>query len=198
MNKRYMDFVPARSAAKPAMKKKPVMAERVDAEKKPAARAKVAKTTKSVEPRDVKRLVAKKDEPILGVVEDFGESDTVSGRETSAFSKNTAKEIKAKKVGLKAGKKETASATGLKTTKPEGTFKTPTPQFINQDRVIKRPLSKNTYQKKVSIPEEGEKGPVTIISKPEKQAHGGLIITIILTVILGAAAGTIAFLLLPK
>ena len=67
---------------------------------------------------------------------------------------------------------------------------------------MKRPLSKNVYKKtapvaKVAAKEE-PKGPVTIITKPEKDAHVSVIVTIIITIILGAAAGTVAFLLLPK
>ena len=42
------------------------------------------------------------------------------------------------------------------------------------------------------------KAPEKIIAKPEKDSKAGLIIAIILTIILGAAAGTVAFLLLPK
>ena len=80
----------------------------------------------------------------------------------------------------------------------EKVFRMPKPKFINQDKVIKRPLSKNVYRKKVVAPKEEPKGPVTIITKPESQAHVSLIITVILTIILGAAAGTVAFLLLPK
>lgn len=78
------------------------------------------------------------------------------------------------------------------------TFKVPKSPFINQNKVEKRPLSKNVYQKKIVVPEEKPKGPVTIISKPEKDAHVSLIVAVILTIILGAAAGTVAFLLLPK
>lgn len=79
-------------------------------------------------------------------------------------------------------------------------YQVPKSPFINQGKVQKRPLSKNVYAKKIEIPKEvlEAKGPVTIISKPEKQAHTGMIVTIILTIILGAAAGTVAFLLLPK
>ena len=78
------------------------------------------------------------------------------------------------------------------------TFKVPKSPFINQEKVVKRPLSKNVYQKEIVVPKEEPKGPVTIIAKPEKDAHVSLVVAIILTIILGAAAGTIAFLLLPK
>ena len=73
------------------------------------------------------------------------------------------------------------------------------PAFVNTEKVRKRPLSKNVYQKKVVTPrEETPSAPVTIIDKPEKDSKVGLIVTIIITIILGAAAGTVAFLLLPK
>ena len=80
----------------------------------------------------------------------------------------------------------------------KGVYAVPKPSFINQNKVVKRPLSKNVYQKKVEAAPEEPKGPVTIISKTEKDSKTGLIVTIIITVILGAAAGTVAFLLLPK
>lgn len=74
-------------------------------------------------------------------------------------------------------------------------------KFVKTE-VKKRPLSKNVYQKKVVAmpPKEVKEStePVTIISKPEKDSKVGLIVTILITIILGAAAGTVAFLLLPK
>lgn len=75
-------------------------------------------------------------------------------------------------------------------------------KFVKTE-VKKRPLSKNVYQKKVATtaPEKEIKEPaepVTIISKPEKDSKVGLVVTILITIILGAAAGTVAFLLLPK
>lgn len=79
------------------------------------------------------------------------------------------------------------------------TYTPPRSPFINQEKVVKRPLSsKNVYQKDVAASNEESKGPVTIITKPEKDSKVGLLVTIILTIILGAAAGTVAFLLLPK
>ena len=73
------------------------------------------------------------------------------------------------------------------------------PAFVNTEKIRKRPLSKNVYPKKVVEPkEEVPSAPVTIINKPEKDSKVGLIVTIIITIILGAAAGTVAFLLLPK
>lgn len=79
------------------------------------------------------------------------------------------------------------------------TFVPPRSPFINQEKVVKRPLSvKNVYQKAVVPSKEPAKGPVTIISTPEKDSKLGLLVAIILTIILGAVAGTVAFLLLPK
>lgn len=76
-------------------------------------------------------------------------------------------------------------------------FAAPRSPFINQDKVVKRPLSsRNVYQKPVA--KEEKKGPVTIITNSEKDSKVGLLVTIILTIVLGAAAGTVAFLLLPK
>ena len=64
--------------------------------------------------------------------------------------------------------------------------------------MAKRPLSKHVYTKKIEPAKEEKHGPVKIIEKPKKDSKIGLVITIILTIILGAAAGTVAFLLLPK
>ncbi|MBQ6375476.1 hypothetical protein IJJ37_00885 [Candidatus Saccharibacteria bacterium] len=77
-------------------------------------------------------------------------------------------------------------------------LKIPKVAFVNTEKVVKRPLSKNVYTRKIETPKEEPKGPVTIIAKPEKDSKAGLIVTIIITIILGAAAGTVAFLLLPK
>lgn len=82
--------------------------------------------------------------------------------------------------------------------KSKATMKLPRPTFVNTEKVNKRPLSKNVYQKKIETPVEEPSAPVTIINKPEKDSKVGLIVTIIITIILGAAAGTVAFLLLPK
>lgn len=80
--------------------------------------------------------------------------------------------------------------------------------FINTNKIEKRPLSsRGVYTKKTVSDMEIEKSieqsrksekPVRIIAKPEKDSNVGMIIAVILTIILGAAAGTVAFLLLPK
>lgn len=89
---------------------------------------------------------------------------------------------------------------GVTTGKVASGFGTPRARFVNTEKVAKRPLSKNVYPKKVVVPEEVEKPskPVTIINKPEKDSKMGMVVAIIITIILGAAAGTVAFLLLPN
>lgn len=74
----------------------------------------------------------------------------------------------------------------------------PSNRFIKNPRIAKRPLSNTGYKKEVSAQDEKPKGPVTIIDKSEKKSKLGLIVTIIITIVLGAAVGTVAFLLLPK
>ena len=124
----------------------------------------------------------------------------------SSTTKNEVKEAKSKKlIGRFRGKSSAKAnakgsvSNGKKSEQKKDTFVAPKPTFINQDKVAKRPLSKNVYQKKVvATNEKTSKGPVAIIAKPEKESKAGLIVTIILTIILGAVAGTVAFLLLPK
>lgn len=117
---------------------------------------------------------------------------------------NTAAAAKAQKVGAhpfaKAAAKPTPKVPEVPAKKADSKeeFKTPKARFVNTEKVEKRPLSKNVYKKKVVAPKEEPTGPVTIITKPDKGSHIGVIVTIILTIILGAAAGTVAFLLLPK
>ena len=78
-------------------------------------------------------------------------------------------------------------------------MKLPQPTFVNTEKVVKRPLSKNVYPRKAVAPvKEKSYKPVTIIEKPNKDSRAGMIVAIIITIILGAAAGTVAFLLLPK
>lgn len=88
----------------------------------------------------------------------------------------------------------TSGATGV----PRVSSALATPRFVNTEKVDKRPLSKNVYAKKVPKSKEEPKGPVTIIAKPERDSQVGMVIAIIITIILGATAGTVAFLLLPK
>ena len=190
-NKRYIDFVPAKAKKEEAPKAKAAKA---------ATLKVVAPKAKVVAKEPVKRQVtARREDARLGVIEDLntGRAETSVSRSHFNEEKDEIRAAKAKKVGTRETALEKPS--GLSTrAKSDETFKPPKSPFINQDKVVKRPLSKNVYQKKVEVPKEEPKGPVTIITKPEKQAHVSLIVTIILTIILGAAAGTVAFLLLPK
>lgn len=72
------------------------------------------------------------------------------------------------------------------------------PRFINTHNIEKRPLSKTNYQARAEAPKNVLSDPVTIVDRPENESRLGLILTIIFTIILGAAVGTIAFLLMPK
>ena len=131
--------------------------------------------------------------------------------ENTELAEAKAKKIKSPLFGRKATKaakvEEKATAKEVKTPeKPAAApekieaLKTPKPSpFIKSAQVEKRPLSKNVYHKPAAVPAQTEPtGPVTIIDKPERDAHVGLVIAIILTIVLGAAVGTAAFLLLPK
>ena len=109
-----------------------------------------------------------------------------------------------KKELSKAEAKKGKTASSAVTSEKQGTYAVPKSPFINQDKVEKRPLSKNNYQQRKVVapakePVSSKNGkPVTIIAKPKKDSKVGMVVTIILTIILGAVAGTVAFLLLPK
>ena len=180
-----MDFAPRKAGAPKNQEAKPVVKPVAKPVANPMARPAVAKPVMKQTMKPVAKPVAKpavrpaakpeavpKRTPKLGEVEVLRKVETIQ------------------KPSEKPGAK------GIKIRPASETFRMP--KFINQDKIKKRPLSKNVYKKKVVVPKEEPKGPVTIITKPEKQAHVSLIIAIILTIILGAAAGTVAFLLLPK
>lgn len=113
-------------------------------------------------------------------------------------------------------------ATGVKTA-PQGMAKLqPTrAKFLNTNKIVKRPLSNNPYPGRLqpaagqvsepnptgkaktlgggpSASKKKSEKPTVIITKPEKDSKVGLVVAIIVTIVLGAAAGTVAFLLLPK
>ena len=163
-----------------------------------------------------------KREPEFGVIEEyqpkFVQTDVkkrplgakpdmrpVNAAKTVAKPANDVATVKAKKIGArpfarvaKPAAKPVAPAKKPEVTEKNETLKVPKARFVNTEKVEKRPLSKNVYKKKIVAPKEEPTGPVTIITKPDKGSHIGVIVTIILTIILGAAAGTVAFLLLPK
>ena len=204
MRKQYMDFVPAKVQTKPAKKK---------------VVRRVMKTTSLVEsaPKAQPQVTSKvgftgEKKPALGKVENlntrFVKADVPKRPLNRAPHFTTGKTgvaaVKAQKVGLKnvtpVKPVEKTVEKSKKMNNAKATYQAPKSPFISQGKVEKRPLSaKNVYpEKKPKVVKEEPKGPVTIISKPEKQAHAGMIIAIVLTIILGGAAGTVAFLLLPK
>ena len=151
--------------------------------------------------------------PALGVVEDLSNkfvNTEVPKRPLNVPISEDAATAKAKKMKLKRNLNVTDQATaepkknGTKGRGANATYQTPKTPFINQGKIEKRPLSKNVYQKKAlaitkqELSKQEPKGPVAIIAKPEKDSHVGVVVTIIITIILGATAGTVAFLLLPK
>lgn len=165
------------------------------------------------QPTPAERKLPTAGKPTLGVIEDLNThfvktdvpkrplSDKPAAEKTARPQAKEAKQqvVKARVLGT-ASKKPAPTPTKL-AEKPakNSTYKPPKSPFINQNKVVKRPLSGNVYRKEIiDAVKEEPKGPVTIITKPEKDKHIGIIVTIIITIILGAAAGTIAFLLLPK
>lgn len=150
--------------------------------------------------------MAMKSTPVLGVVEDlnthFVKTDVpkrpLSEKQEPSVVAAKAKNIKARGA-LKGAKRPAVPVKKSPAKDMKSTYTMPKSPFINQNKVVKRPLSGNIYRKEIAVAvKEEPKGPVTIIAKPEKNSHVGVIVTIILTIILGAAAGTVAFLLLPK
>lgn len=213
MKKQYMDFVPARSArvvrAKPKNQAKAGSSVRTKANiAKGSTTTKRTPETKQTGSAGGVGFTGEK-QPKLGKIENlntrFVRSDVPKRPLSRLAHFTTAKSgivaTKAKNVGLKS-----VTSTSVKpvekpveNSRKLKTYQTPKNPFVNKNKVQKRPLSKNVYAKKeVAPPKEAEQGPVTIISKPDKPAHAGTIVTIILTIILGAAAGTVAFLLMPK
>ncbi len=186
MKKQYMDFVPVKAQ----VKKKKVAT---------GASKNVPKAQASVAPKPVSR-VQPKVAPKAQV--------KIASKPVAKVAPKAQPKV-ADKVGFAGEKKpalgrvENLNAKFVKSDVPKrplsrSTYQVPKSQLVQQGKANKRPLSvKNVYPEKKAKKEE-PKGPVTIITKPEKQAHAGMIIAIILTIILGAAAGTVAFLLLPK
>lgn len=221
MKKQYMDFVPATSVAKTTEKRtaqktvRKVQTSNTKTQVMPSSK----KREEAIDPRT--RIEAKttdrvgfagEKKPQLGAVENLNTRFVRSDVPKRPLSRTT--HFTTGKTGIAAAKAQKIGLRGSTSVKPvekpveksktkkssKGTYQAPKVPFVNQEKVSKRPLSaKNVYpKKKIEVKTEEPKGPVTIIEKPEKQAHAGMIITIILTIILGAAAGTVAFLLLPK
>ena len=176
MNKRYIDFVPVKPNKEP-VKPTPV---------KPTP----VKATVKATPKETPHFVVEKTE--IEIIKARKISDhslkTPSAPVKAPITPATTTEPKSKTPAHE--------PFNIETMKPV----TPAqPQFINTAALKKRPLSKNVYKKPLAEPIKEElAATITIIDKPKKESKVGLIITIILTIIFGAAVGTVAFLLLPK
>ncbi len=212
MNKRYMDFVPKN--------KKPV-AKKVAVEKPIPIKEEVVVSETVIEENDilddatldeffaVDNNPRHRNEPDFGVIEEYKPKFVkaeVKKRPLGAKPATVdATSVKAQKIASRPFVKPAAPKASPEK-KPEAPVKpakeevlnVPKTRFVNTEKVEKRPLSKNVYKKKIVAPKEEPSGPVTIIAKPDKGSHIGVIVTIVLTIVLGAAAGTVAFLLLPK
>ena len=201
MNKKYMDFVPSSAVKTPA---KGVVT------KKPASQKPAPKVVRAAKPRVVREeLIVREDglevdaetfslkrEPNYGVVEDFRPKFVKT--EVAKRPLSRAAKVAAKKAVRPVEKHVEKPEKTEEKAEDRSKMKIPKSPFINQTKVAKRPLSKNIYERTIAPTEEKSTGPVTIISKPEKDAKVGRVVAIILAIILGAAAGTVAFLLLPK
>lgn len=192
MNKRYMDFVPVSATHK-------IVSDDVD--EPPVKPAK-----KKAQPeRNVEIPEKKANEPRFGVIEDlqpkFVKTEVakrpLNGGTNSKRDSNK-KSVADEKVYRDAVRKaEAAVSDAPEEKKPKQRTEMKTP-FVNTEKVTKRPLSKNVYQKKVVVPKEEESKEITIITSEKKDSKIGIVVAVILTIILGATAGTVAFLLLPK
>lgn len=239
MNRRYMDFVPAKRnySAKTLPKRQAVFIRDITEEKEPEwptggtiADGRVASVRhddivqRNVTREEIKQTVYEasddgleevsydtkadtfsiKNEPEYGVIEDYHPKFVRAEVEKRPLSKShfvinktEVTEIKAQKIKKRpAARDELAMAE--KPNEVKGTLNIPKTPFINHNKVAKRPLSKNVYDKKIEPTKEETKGTITIIDKPDEDRKSGIVATIILTIILGAVAGTIAFLILPK
>lgn len=211
MNKRYMDFVPKGAAKKPVHRpaagiRQEDFAEvnELDVSQLFEAREKVVQAgvtkpktalrTPKVEDYRAKFVQTEVNKRPLSVKPRAVTKPVDGMAKLSSAAKKPVATVK-KPVAAVATKKPAATTTGVSAKKQALPVKK---SFVNTEKVAKRPLSKNVYRKNVMVPKETPSGPVTIIDKPEKDSKVGLVVTIIITIILGAAAGTVAFLLLPK
>lgn len=195
MNRKYIDFVPKNSntaANKPVRgSAQVIMPTPVESRKKVEEDAKTIEEAKAMKAKKV----AMKPSSVMGdgMVRSATKRSFVVKKSSARMPAEVEKKVK------EAKEEEILKAALTKADNLGQTLNVPQTRFVNTDKIVKRPLSKNVYQKNVvKSKEEVSQGPVTIIQKPEKDSKVGLVVTIIITIILGAAAGTVAFLLLPK
>lgn len=223
MSQKYIDFIPSKKPpvqASTSRASQPTATPR--AANSPAPRASRS-TAHSAQPRShevaakpaqpsasqthssasAKNSFSIKKEPAYGVIEDFHPKFVKTEVEKRPLSRNhfatpasELSELKAQNIKKHSRKPSTEPSTPAAT--DQQSLRIPKSPFIAKAKVAKRPLSKNVYTKPAQPAKEPAAGPVTIISKPEPEGKAGMAIAIILTIILGAVAGTIAFLIMPK
>ena len=155
-----------------------------------------------VNPRFVRTDVPKRP------LNDGSEPDNAKATAADAKSKRIGARLRLKKNTSKKNPTPTTSTTvtaeATQAQPKQAAYAVPHTPFINQDKVAKRPLSKNVYRAPANpvaataTNNASSNKTTTIIDKPEKDSRIGMVVAIILTIILGAVAGTVAFLLLPK
>ncbi len=157
----------------------------------------------------IEELMGSRDEELdasadLGVIEDYvpiGGDKSKSAFVSPAFTTHNVEkrplsksieEIKSEKIL----KKKPEEKKEEKKEAPKTEKKYP---FINTHLIEKRPLSKTDYRGRTPVVKEEEnKGPITIIDNQDNNGRFGTLILIALTIFVGAAIGTIAFLLIPR
>lgn len=225
MNHRYIDFVPQNQPQEEIPEEKPILhISFVDLDEEPETiitETKIIEEEAIIEPEveeeapeepeidldtPIEELMAARDDEEFdfGVVEDYVPVNdkkpafiNTKVEKRPLYDRSDIEKIKAERLL----KKPVEEPKKEEPKKPADTFQTfKKIPFINTNLVEKRPLSKTNYRDRTPIikEEEEESGPVTIIDNEGKNSRLGLIITIILTIILGAAVGTIAFLLMPR
>ena len=205
MNKRYIDFVPVdkRTVKKPTPSN---AAPRVKAAAGGAAGVAAARTATARAATGAKTVAAVKKPAPLQVRKGAPRRMTPPKPTRTGVASDVPLGQIFEEKPFPAGVTVTKMRPKAKTVGPDGPLIT---KYLNTDKIEKRPLS-NTYKKRAAVtPREAvktqiketqkkTKTPERIILKPEKDSKAGMIIAVILTIILGAAAGTVAFLLLPK
>lgn len=216
MNKRYMDFVPVdkKSAPKRATSATSLTV-RKGASKRVAPKKPVTKDPDEIPLEEMFEERARPagvstglNEPKYGVIEDYRPKfvrTEVTKRPLGT--KNNAKKPEMKPA-IKPATRPVMKSVAKPAMKPVAR---PITKFLNTNKIEKRPLSGASPRKMASVEsvnrsavvelkteKKTRKSPERIIVKPEKDSKAGMIVAVILTIILGAAAGTVAFLLLPK
>lgn len=225
MSQKYIDFVPSKKPSNKAattrvVRKTATVTSRTEEASPAPSVKKVQRPVRNAPSRKATRTPSAtqgyysannastfsiKGEPEYGVIEDFHPkfvSVEVEKRPLSRshFKTQESEISRIKSNNINKSLKGNSKSGGFDNKKSDNqSLKIPKSPFIAKAKVNKRPLSKNTYSKSVQPTKEPTNGPVTIIAKPEPEGgKGSMVIAVILTIILGAVAGTIAFLILPK